>query len=84
LVSVCRPAPNVQLEPAVYVKRVVLDRIKGFQSLDFTFTRPEGKYAGWTVLTGDNAAGKTALLKAIALALVGPDIARVLQPSLRG
>lgn len=65
----------------MYIKRVVIDNIRGFPSLDFTFERP---YYGWTVVTGDNGSGKTALLKAIALALVGPDTARSLQPSLRG
>ena len=68
----------------MYVKRVVLENIKGFRDLDFRFDRPGERYEGWTVITGDNASGKTALLKAIALAIVGPDVARALQPSLRG
>jgi hypothetical protein len=68
----------------VHIRRVVLENIKGFRNLDFKFERPNGKLSGWTVITGDNASGKTALLKAIALALVGPDAARVLQPSLKG
>jgi hypothetical protein len=68
----------------VYVKRVVLENLRGFEHLDFRFDRPDGKWKGWTVITGDNASGKTALLKAIALAVVGPDAARVLQPSLKG
>ncbi len=68
----------------MYIRRVVLDNVRGFGHLDFRFDRPDGTYAGWTVITGDNASGKTALLKAIALALVGPDAARALQPSLKG
>jgi predicted ATPase len=68
----------------MYIQRVVLENLKGFRSLDFSFQRPDGRLAGWTVLTGDNGSGKTALLKAIALALVGPDVGRALQPSLRG
>ena len=68
----------------MYIHRVVLKDLKGFKELDFSFRRPEGSYAGWTVLTGDNGSGKTALLKAIALALVGPEVGRALQPSLRG
>jgi len=63
---------------------VVLENLRGFERLDFKFERPGSAFHGWTVLTGDNASGKTALLKALALALVGPDIARVLQPSLTG
>lgn len=68
----------------MYVKRVVLKNLKGFTELEFSFERPDESYEGWTVITGDNASGKTAVLKAIALAIVGPDVARALQPSLRG
>lgn len=68
----------------MYVRRVVLEDLRGFRHLDFNFERPGGTLAGWTVITGDNASGKTALLKAVALALVGPDAARVLQPSFNG
>ncbi len=68
----------------MYVKRVVLENVRGFAELDFDFERPDRTYEGWTVITGDNASGKTALLKAIAIALVGPDAAHSLQPSLSG
>jgi len=68
----------------MYIKRVVLENLRGFRQLDFDFERPDHGYAGWAVITGDNAAGKTAVLKAIALALVGTDTARALQPSLQG
>ncbi len=68
----------------MYIQRVVLKNLKGFKSLDFSFQRPDGRLAGWTVLTGENGSGKTAVLKAIALALVGPDVGRALQPSLQG
>jgi energy-coupling factor transporter ATP-binding protein EcfA2 len=68
----------------VYLRRVVLENVRNFEHLDFRFDRTSGTSAGWTVITGDNGAGKTALLKAMAFALVGPDAARVLQPSLNG
>jgi len=68
----------------MYLRRVVLENIRGFSQLDFTFQRPDDTYAGWTVILGDNASGKTALLKSIAMALVGPDTARTLQPSVTG
>jgi len=68
----------------VYIRRVVIDNLRGFEHLDFKLERSDGGYAGWVVVTGDNASGKTTLLKAIALALAGPDAARSLQPSLKG
>ena len=68
----------------MYIRRIILKNLKGFDELDFNFARPDDVYAGWSVITGDNASGKTALLKAIALAIVGPDVARALQPSLEG
>ncbi|MEV7859939.1 AAA family ATPase [Streptomyces hirsutus] len=43
--------------------------------------RPDGSYAGWTVLAGRNGSGKTTLLRAIALAMAGPDTAHRLVPS---
>jgi len=65
----------------MYIKRIVLKNIRGFQELDFNLERNDGAYAGWTVFTGDNGSGKSALLKAIAVGLTGKDIARALQPS---
>lgn len=72
----------------MYIHRVILKNIKGFRELDLRFDRRDGKgktvYAGWNVLTGDNASGKTTVLKAIAMAIVGPDTARALQPTFAG
>lgn len=65
----------------MYIDRIILKNIRGFKDLEFDLCRGEGKYAGWTVFTGDNGAGKSSLLKAIAVALVGRDVARSLQPS---
>ncbi|MBM4040434.1 MAG: AAA family ATPase [Planctomycetes bacterium] len=68
----------------MYVKRIVLENVRGFRELEFLLERPDGSYAGWTVFTGDNGSGKSALLKAMAVALAGPDSARSLQTSFRG
>lgn len=65
----------------MYIKKITLKNIRGFESLEFDLERDSGKYAGWTVFTGDNGAGKSTLLKAIAVALTGKDTARSLQPS---
>lgn len=72
----------------MYIHRVILKDVKGFRDLDLRFDRKsatgENIYSGWNVLTGDNASGKSTVLKSIAVALVGPDTARALQPSFNG
>ena len=65
----------------MYIEKVTLKNIRGFADLEFDLARPDKKYAGWTVFTGDNGSGKSTLLKAIAIALTGKDTARALQPS---
>ena len=65
----------------MYVNKIELKNIRGFEDLKFNLARPDGSYAGWTVFTGDNGSGKSTLLKAIAVALTGKDTARALQPS---
>ncbi len=65
----------------MYIDKITLQNIRGFKTLEFDLCRGDDQYAGWTVFTGDNGAGKSSLLKAIAVALTGRDIARSLQPS---
>ena len=65
----------------MYIKSIALKEIRGFKDLKFDLSRPSGEYAGWTVFTGDNGAGKSSLLKAIAVGLTGKETARALQPN---
>lgn len=44
----------------------------GDRSVDLDFRRPDGSLAGWTVLAGRNASGKSTFLQALGLALAGP------------
>lgn len=67
----------------MYVERVVLTFIKGFETADLNFA-PTDNHPGWAVVTGDNGSGKTALLRAIALALLGPEQYRGALQDLRG
>ncbi|WP_242582395.1 AAA family ATPase [Amycolatopsis sp. 195334CR] len=56
-----------------------MDNVKGFHDervVDLDLRRPDGNYAGWTVLAGRNGSGKTSLLRGIALAIGGPAVAR--------
>ena len=63
----------------MYIRRVVVEDVRGFSKVDFEFDEPDGSRGSWSVITGDNSSGKTSILKAIAVALVGPSTARVLQ-----
>jgi energy-coupling factor transporter ATP-binding protein EcfA2 len=49
--------------------------VRGFhdsRSVDLDLTRPDGTFAGWTVLAGRNGSGKSTVLQSLALALSGP------------
>jgi energy-coupling factor transporter ATP-binding protein EcfA2 len=65
----------------VYIRNIRISDVRGFREVDLDLSRPDGSFAGWTVLAGRNGSGKSTLLKAIALAVVGPEAARALQPS---
>lgn len=64
----------------MYLSKVYLNNVKSFVEVDLDLARPDGSYAGWTVLAGRNGSGKTTLLRAIALAVSGPGVARSLMP----
>lgn len=72
----------------MYIHRIILKNVKGFDCLDIRLGREDGmgveSYAGWNVLTGGNGSGKSTVLKAVALALLGPETARALQSSFAG
>lgn len=68
----------------MYIDRVKIERIRAFDRLEFEFKRPDNTYAGWNVVAGDNASGKSTFLRAITLAMVGPYVASRLAPSLAG
>ncbi|WP_237322894.1 AAA family ATPase [Streptomyces sp. JJ36] len=60
-----------------------ISEIRGFfgnRTVDLDFERPDGGYAGWTVIAGRNGAGKTSLLRAIALTLAGSAVSQTLAP----
>jgi predicted ATPase len=53
------------------IERVEIENFKLFDRLELDFTRSESVQAPWTMLLGENATGKSAVLQAIALALAG-------------
>jgi predicted ATPase len=56
----------------MYIQSLHLENVKGFQEVKFDLVRPDGTYAGWTAFVGGNSAGKSTILRAISLALIGP------------
>ncbi|NEY33199.1 AAA family ATPase [Streptomyces sp. PRKS01-65] len=68
----------------MYVSRICVRNVRSFhgeRDAVLDLARPDGSYAGWTVLAGRNGSGKTSLLRATALAVAGPDTAHRLVPS---
>ncbi|MFJ9460161.1 AAA family ATPase [Kitasatospora sp. NPDC101447] len=61
--------------------------IRGFdgrRKFELDFSRPDGSHAGWTVLAGRNGSGKTTILRAIAIGLIGQRLASQVEDSLEG
>lgn len=72
----------------MYLHRIQIENVRGFgakgEGVELDLTRPDGTFAGWTVIAGRNGTGKTTLLRAVALSLIGPLAARALQDSFEG
>ncbi|WP_437312440.1 AAA family ATPase [Sorangium sp. So ce385] len=72
----------------MYIRKIRIENIRCFgggeRRVELDLARPDGTFAGWTVVAGRNGAGKTTFLKAIALAAAGPAAARSLVPSFAG
>lgn len=59
----------------MYLKKIELKNIRNIEHLVLDFPEP----AGWHVLIGDNGAGKSTILRAAALAVIGPEEAASLR-----
>lgn len=68
----------------MYISKIVLRNIRGFESLEFDLDRGDETFAGWTVFTGSNGSGKSSLMRAIATCLAGRDTIRALETSFQG
>ena len=55
----------------MFVRRVALSDFRGLRKLEWELDRKQ-RAPGWHVVIGDNGAGKSSVLRGIALALVGP------------
>jgi predicted ATPase len=55
----------------MFLRRLRLTNIRSIAALDMSFETPEGTARPWTFLLGENGAGKSTILRCIALALAG-------------
>jgi len=53
----------------MYIKKIDITNIRSIQKFTMEFKNPPG----WHVLIGDNGAGKSSVIRAISLALIGPE-----------
>ncbi len=59
----------------MYIQKVEIKNIRSINHFEMTFPKP----AGWHVLIGDNGAGKSSIVRAIAIGLIGPRDAQALR-----
>jgi DNA repair exonuclease SbcCD ATPase subunit len=57
----------------MYLKRVVIENIKCFGRAELNLMSDDEQIKHWSVILGENGTGKSTLLQAIAMALVGPE-----------
>lgn len=62
----------------MYLSRISIRNFRGIEALDWALPS-DAPRAGWHVLIGDNGAGKSSVLRAAALALIGPQEAPMLR-----
>lgn len=61
--------------PALRLRRLRLENIKGFSELRLDFAARQGAARRCAVIVGDNSIGKTTILQCIALGILGPKLA---------
>lgn len=62
----------------MYLNKVSIQNIRSISKFEMTFKTP----AGWHVIIGDNGAGKSTIVRSIALGIIGPSDAKALRLNL--
>ncbi len=60
----------------MYIQSVNISNIRAIEKISINFSN----YAGWHVIIGDNGAGKSTIIRSIALLLIGSNSAAALRP----
>ena len=55
----------------MFLKRLILENVRSLEHFDLSFEKSDGESRQWTILLGENGAGKSTVLRSIALALAG-------------
>ena len=55
----------------MFLKKLTLENVRSIRNLELSFDGAEGSPRQWTMLLGENGAGKSTVLRSIALALAG-------------
>jgi len=61
----------------MYIKQLQIKNIRAIKSFSMQFENP----AGWHVLIGDNGAGKSSIIRSLALMLIGPEEIAGIKPN---
>jgi len=68
----------------MYLSRISIKNIRGFEEIDIKLARAANSEAPWTTILGDNSSGKTTLLRCIAMGMSGESGASGLLSDLYG
>lgn len=68
----------------MYIREIHIENVRGFDEVHLDLDRGGGTFAGWTVIAGRNGTGKSTLLRALALSIIGPMASATLHGSFRG
>lgn len=72
----------------MHIVEIKLEGIRGFpfsgSAASLSFARKDGTLPRWIVVAGRNGAGKSTFLQALALAIAGPSVARLLAETFQG
>jgi predicted ATPase len=72
------PPPEFSTEEPIYIDKLTLSGFRSFDTLELHFRRPSTLIGEWTCVAGINGAGKTSILQALCLALLGDPLVREL------